>query len=138
MKIPNVKIGYIAQRYIDIASNNREVSRSSGPSRAKTKPPTAQNSDPRFKDPAFRLAVRTVLTHLGYKPTMGNFKLHDSKYGASMPFNWMEMSKNQGISLNHPEPGIYFETHTGTLIEMGKCLNSIKKLTEFNNRRSTK
>jgi len=109
----------------------------SGEDREDSPTPTTQHQDPRFADPEFKAAVRKVLTHLGYAPTFGSFKKHDAEYNSDFPIDWVAYSQNIGISSNHPEPGIYFETHTGKLIEMGKCLNSIQKLTEFN-RRSTK
>lgn len=104
-------------------------------------PVSTKNPDPRFHSPAFRKAVRSVLTYLGYEPTFGNFKLHDRKYGATMPFVWYEFARqieNRGNSstrdIEDHESGVYFVTHTGAEIEMGKCLNSINKLTEFNRR----
>jgi hypothetical protein len=98
--------------------------------------------DPRFQSPAFRKAVRTVLTYLGLEPTFGNFKKHDSKYGATMPFAWREFASNltkRGNSstrdIEDHESGVYLVTPSGSEIELGKCLNSIQKLTEFNDRR---
>lgn len=138
MKNNEVKIGKIASSYINSGSNNRDATRSKGHKDNKSTPPTSQNADQRFKSPRFRAAVRKVLTHLSLEPTFVNFQKYDKRYGAEIPFNWHEFAKNltkQGFSLNNnKDTGVYFETHTGVEIEMGKCLNSIKELSEFNNR----
>ena len=134
----SVKIGKIALTYKNSIDNNREVARSKQSKPEITKPTTTQNSDQRLKSPRFRAAVRTVLEHLGYKMTMGNFRKHDKKYGAEIPFDWHAFARNIGNSsssrIDDLPTGVYFQTHTGALIEAGKCLNSIKQLTEYNRR----
>jgi hypothetical protein len=110
----------------------------------KTQPENTTKKDQRFQSPAFRAAVRTVLTHLGYKPTYSNFQKHDKKHGSKFPLAWYDFARNIKNIANSsstrmdPEPtaGIYFETSVGKLIEVGKCLESIEALKEYNGRLS--
>lgn len=57
----------------------------------------AKITDPRFQNPAFKRAVKTVLEYLGFESTMGNFNLVEAK---KVKINWLEFARNiQGKNL---------------------------------------
>lgn len=72
--------------------NNREVAMSTLSAQQEQKP---QNiSDPRFNSPAFRDAVRIVLTYFGYEnPTIADFKTVEAKFSGRI--NWLEFAKRR-------------------------------------------
>lgn len=129
------------------ASNNRDLPGLRGPSHAATTPELTTKQpptmDPRFKSPAFRAAVRKVLSYLGLDMTYLNFQKYDARHKAGYSIAWYEMARNIGISSKQdctlvdgstPVSGGYFETTAGKLIDVGTCLESIKELTECNRR----
>ena len=56
-------------------------------------------NDPRFMNPRFKAAVRTVLHWFGMESNMGNFKLVESK----VSINWMIFADNINNKLPEPE-----------------------------------
>jgi hypothetical protein len=87
----------------------------------------------RFKSKRFRQSVRTVLEHFGYDPTFRAYLAHGKAGNLTSMAHWHDSAEIiQNPSPNIDKTGVYFVSHTGVEIEMGKCLNSIKELTEYN------
>jgi hypothetical protein len=75
--------------------------------------------------------------------TFGNYAKWAAAGNLRTTEHWYESAQNIANS-SKPQPtlvdgsspvsGVYFETKAGKLIEMGKCLESIKELIEYNRR----
>jgi hypothetical protein len=91
----------------------------------------------RFKSAKFRQSVKTVLEHFGYEPTFRAYLAHGVAGNLTSMAHWHDSAEIiQNPSPNIDKTGVYFVSHTGVEIEMGKCLNSVRELIEYNNKRS--
>ena len=84
----NVKMGKIAQTYINSMGNNKDIALST---LSKPEKKQSQNQDSRFKNPRFREAVKTVLWSFGFdRPTYADFKNYEAMFNGHI--DWLDFA----------------------------------------------